>query len=559
MKKIMNVSDYIIKRVVDLGIDFIPIYQSGNALRLIDAAGKNKSIKTFVPLHEQTVGLSVEAYARFKGFGVGIVGAGPAATNLSTGVFSAFCDSIPCLFLTGQVGMYHSKRGKDVRQRGFQEVDVESHMKPIAKYTKLVDKPESIRYELDKAIYLAKSGRPGPVVLDIPYDVQWAEVDINELDSYKPPSSIFTPLSEIKNEIEIVINNFSNSKKPLIIIGGGLRISNQTNNLKKLLEKLQIPTVSTWAAADILDSDNQLYLGNGGRSGNRSAIYAIQESDYILCLGTRFTTKFIIDDKKFASKAKISCVDIDNGELNDGLVKIDQKINCDLGDFINEFNKNKFTYKCNENWSNKINGLKKNNFFIDETSISESGYVSPYKFYKALYEQLRPKSIVIPDGGMNLTWTYQCAVVKNDVRIISGLGASTMGYGISASIGAYMATGHHIICFTGDGGLQMNIQELQSIAFNKLPIKIFVINNEVLGNTKFPAMKMFNRSTGNDEKGGYGYPDFCKVAEAFGIKSFLIDHEDKISLIDKILDINEPVLINVKIHPEQFMLDTPLE
>ena len=563
----MNVSEFIIKEIENTGVDFIPIYQSGNALKLIDEAGKSNKITTVVPYHEQAVSMAVEAYARFKGFGVGIVGAGPAASNLATGVMAAYCDSIPCLFITGQVGMYHSMRGKAVRQRGFQELDVEGLMKPITKYSKLVDKAEDIKYELRKAIYIAKSGRPGPVLLDIPFNVQQTDIDPDELRDFQEPAP--EPLvsdQQLSKHCQLVYEELSHAKRPVIMLGGGIRISGQATNIQELVKNLQIPVVTTWAAADIFGHDNPLYLGNVGRGGNRSAIYAIQECDFLLGLGTRFTTKAIIDDRIFASKAKITAVDIDLGELSDGLVNIEHQINCDLAQFVPAllgFSEEVSYRGVTKEWREYHEHLRTTEYIIDESREVDGDqytYLSPYVFMRSLFEELSDNAIVIPDAGMNLTWTYQGSRVRPGQRIVAALGASPMGYAVPAAVGAYYANkDSEIICIVGDGGFQMNIQELETVRFNDIPIKIFVMNNESLGNTRFPAISMFGRSTGNDAAGGYGCPDFVEVANAYGLEAHVLDrNSDLIPSLRSILDSTDPCLIDVKIDPEQFMLDTPL-
>ena len=564
----IKTSDYIFKEIAKHKVDFVPIYQSGNALHLIDAVGGNPDIQEFVNYHEQASGLAAEAYGRFKKLGVCLVGSGPAATNLSTAIMSSYCDSIPCLFITGQVGMFHNKKNRRVRQRGFQEVDVVEHMKPITKYAKLVDKPEDIRFELEKAIHIAISGRPGPVVLDVPFNVQVNEIDPSLLKSFQPEA--IENNEEFENEsYKLIIDLIKMAKNPVLLIGGGIRGCEDTELTLSLFKKLNLPIATTWAATDLLYFDHPLNLGNIGRSGNRSAIYAVQNSDLILSLGCRFTTKVIINEKEFAKNAKIIGVDIDEGELEDGLIKIDTKINMNLNRFIpglNTFMKlNKIEKLDLKNeWNESVKRLKADHYLIDESinknDKNDYNYVSPYYFINKLFEVAGNDAIVIPDAGMNITWTYQANRLKKGQRLFTGAGASPMGYALPAAIGAYYATkSNQVIVIAGDGGFQMNIQELQAIAFHDLPIKIFIMNNETLGNTNFPATKMFGRSIGNDNKHGYGWPDFAEVAKSYKIKSTKFDSSTNIeSELEKILSSKSSTLVDVKIDPEQFMLDTPI-
>ena len=558
----IKVADYIFSEVQKLNVDFVPIYQSGNALHLINAVGENKKIKAFVNYHEQANGLAAEAYGRFKKLGVCCSGSGPAATNLSTAIMSAYCDSIPTFFVTGQVGMFHNKKNRKIRQRGFQEVDVKSHMQPITKYSVLVDKVENIRFELEKCLYLAMSGRPGPVVMDVPYNVQVAQVDPKKLKGFTQPKSKKQNFDQI---FKYVLKEIKNSSKPMILLGGGAQSLKNNDLMLKFLSKLNLPVVTTWLATDMLYYNYPLNLGNLGRSGNRSAVYSVQESDLLLSFGSRLTTKVITNEKTFAKNAKVISFDIDKAELKEGLIKFHKGFEVNLKDFIPDFykylNSTKYAYTYKKEWEIKISELKKNHYAIDETYKSKnSKYVSPYKFMNNLFDVSSKNAIFIPDAGMNITWTYQGNKLKKGQKIFTGLGASPMGYALPASIGAYYATkSNQVVVLAGDGGFQMNIQELQALAFHNLPIKVFILNNESLGNTRFPAQKLFGNSTGNDIKGGYSWPDFVKVAKAYNISAMTFDNKKNFKTqLKKIMNYKKPILVDVRIDPLQFMLDTPI-
>lgn len=558
----IKVADYIFSEVQKLNVDFVPIYQSGNALHLINAVGENKKIKAFVNYHEQANGLAAEAYGRFKKLGVCCSGSGPAATNLSTAIMSAYCDSIPTFFVTGQVGMFHNKKNRKIRQRGFQEVDVKSHMQPITKYSVLVDKVENIRFELEKCLYLAMSGRPGPVVMDVPYNVQIAQVDPKKLKGFTQPKTKKQNFDQI---FKYVLKEIKNSSKPMILLGGGAQSLKNNDLMLKFLSKLNLPVVTTWLATDMLYYNYPLNLGNLGRSGNRSAVYSVQESDLLLSFGSRLTTKVITNEKTFAKNAKVISFDIDKAELKEGLIKFHKGFEVNLKDFIPNFykylNSTKYSYTYKKEWEIKISELKKNHYAIDETYKSKnSKYVSPYKFMNKLFDVSSKNAIFIPDAGMNITWTYQGNKLKKGQKIFTGLGASPMGYALPASIGAYYATkSNQVVVLAGDGGFQMNIQELQALAFHNLPIKVFILNNESLGNTRFPAQKLFGNSTGNDIKGGYSWPDFVKVAKAYNISAMTFDNKKNFKTqLKKIMNYKKPILVDVRIDPLQFMLDTPI-
>ena len=561
MKKI-KVSDYIFSEVQKLKVDFVPIYPSGNALHLINSVVQNKKIKAFVNYHEQANGLAAEAYGRFKKLGVCCVGAGPAATNLSSAIMSAYCDSIPTFFITGQVGMFHNKKNRKVRQRGFQEVDVKNHMEPITKYSVLVDKLENIRYELEKCLYIAVSGRPGPVVMDVPYNVQISYIDPKKLKKFTKPKLKKQNFNEV---FKYLSREIKKSSKPMVLLGGGIQSLKDNDLIIKFLNKLNLPVVTTWAATDILYYKYPLNLGNIGSSGNKSAVDAVQECDLLLSFGCRFTTKCITNEKTFAKKAKIIGFDIDKGELKEGLVKIDKGFNLDLKDFIPNFykhlNLSKYKYVYKKEWSNKISNLRSNYYNIDETIKSKNPkYISPYKFLNNLFEVSSNKAIFIPDAGLNITWTYQANKLKKGQKIFTGSGASPMGYALPASIGTYYATkSKQVVCIAGDGGFQMNIQELQAIAFHNLPIKIFIFNNESLGQTRFPSQNMFGNSAGSDVSSGYSWPDFVKVAKAYNIKAINFDNKKNFkNQLKKIMNFKKPILVDVRIDPLQFRLECPI-
>ena len=437
-------------------------------------------------------------------------------------------------------------------------------MRPITKYSVLVTKLENIRYELEKCLYLSKEGRPGPTVIDIPFNIQVAEINPNKLKKFIPPKKI-----DNSRKYELIskslISEIRKSKKPLIIIGGGVQNLKNNNLILRLLNKLNIPVVTTWQSADVLYYDYPLNLGSAGRSGNRSAIYAIQDCDLLLSFGCRFTTKVHINEKTFASNAKIIGFDIDKYEISQGLIKFNKGYEVDLKEFLpfleKFISKMNFKNELENNWSYRINFLKKKHYVIDETiKTKNKNYISPYKFINELFNLAKKDAIFIPDAGMNITWTYQANRIKKGQRVFTGCGASPMGYALPAAIGAYYATRNkEIIVIAGDGGFQMNIQELQAIAFNKLPIKIIILNNESLGNTRFPAQRLFGNSAGNDKKGGYSWPDFTKIAKAYDIDAINIKNSKNLKLqIKKILDSKKSILANVRIDPKQFMLDTPI-
>jgi acetolactate synthase-1/2/3 large subunit len=412
---------------------------------------------------------------------------------LATGIACAYYDSTPCLFITGQVGMFHSKANRAVRQRGFQETDVVSMMKPITKYAVLLDRAEDARYVFEKALYLAKSGRPGPVLIDVPYNVQRAMIDPEKLRTFIPEEDSSGSILINEGVIHNIFNDLEEKERPIILIGGGVHISNQAEKVRELVSKLQIPVVATWPAVDIFEIENPMYIGNIGRAGNKSANRAIRSSDLVIALGTRFATKAIIDEKNFAKDAKIIAIDIDSGELNDGLIVPQVKICCDLKELLPRLLK----MADEVNLPPKVEWLKsvaktKAQHLKNNTTPPGTVYVDPYEFTEKLSKVLDSNTIIVGDTGTNLCWFTQAYQAKFGQRFISSWGNSPMGYALPASIGAYLAKRDAtIVSISGDGGVQMNIQEFQTIALHKLPIKIFILNNNCYANVKFPAIEQF--------------------------------------------------------------------
>ena len=498
--KEISVASYLVSLIEDLNIDFVPVLQGGAIMKMIDEVGESKKLNYIVPNHEQALAMMVDGYARIKGFGVGMVTSGPGAVNLATGIACSYYDSIPCLYITGQVGMFHVKGERKVRQRGFQETDVVSVLKPITKFSELLTNAEDVKYVFEKAVHLATTGRPGPVVIDLPYNVQRQMINPEKLHGYLAPNIDYISGKNLINIVKDVVKELHRAKKPIILVGGGVRVSNMQDKILSFLQKTGFPVVSTWGAADIFSDDIEMYIGNVGKSGSPSCVESVQECDLLLCLGSRFTPKIIINEKKFAEQAKVIAVDIDLAELEEGITTPDVKINADLKEFIpmliEHIGDNSFV---TTDWKNQVLHFKNQNFL--PTAQNKSGsFVDPFKFVRKLFQEAPDNAIFITDAGANLTWVMQGYKIKKGQRLISAWGNSPMGYSFPASIGAYFADkSRPVIALTGDGGLQMNIQELQTVVGNNVNLKLFIFNNRCFGNIVMGARREFNgRVHGND-------------------------------------------------------------
>ena len=573
----ITVANYLVSRIEELGIKIIPVLQGGVIMKMIDEVGESKVLSYIVPNHEQALAMMVDSYARINGYGVGFTTSGPGAVNLATGIACAYYDSVPCLFITGQVGMFHSTGERNVRQRGFQETDIVSVLSPITKYAVLLEKAEDARYIFEKAVYISKSGRPGPVVIDLPYNVQRTLVIPEQLRGYDPVAESLVSqedehliLSNAGNTLpkelpissndtiasaKLIIDKISKAKKPLLLVGGGVRISGKEKDAYRFVEKSGIPVVTTWTSADIFPRDFHLYFGNVGKSGDYVAVSAVQDCDLLVCLGSRFTPKVILNEKRFAEKAEIIAVDIDCAELNEAIIDPNIKIVADLKsllpDLVDAIN---YNLLISEEWIRKLTKMKVELAFTPELSDKVGKYVNPFKFAEKLFQAMETDAILFADAGANLTWVMQGYKLKRGQRLISAWGNSPMGYALPAAIGAKLAApNQQIVATIGDGGFQMNIQELQTMFGNKIDIKLFILNNRCYGNIKMGARREFNsRVHGNDSNSGYTAPNFVKVAQAYGLQTETIDNDAEVDQkLSKILATKGALIVDVNIDPEQ--------
>lgn len=555
----MKLSDYVISFLEGQGVKHVFLITGGCAVHMVDSIAKNPNIDYVCCQHEQACAMAADAYSRITGnLGAVITTSGPGATNLVTGTCCSYFDSIPVLCLTGQVPRSQLKTGYDVRQLGFQETDVVSMFNTITKYSALVDNPQMIRYELERAVYLARSGRPGPVLLDIPDDVQRAEINPDELESFVPKEE--AELSKLNLDVNNVIELIKEAKRPIFILGGGIKLAKAQNKAIEFVEKLRFPVVLTWAAMDMLPHNHPQVVGGFGVSSVRWGNFAVQNSDLILAIGTRLDTHEAGDNlSTFARKAKKIVIDIDRGELDkykERGMNVDIIINSDAKDFFGEIN-NKLdgisTQDITE-WTEKIKGWKNKYPICPPEYFEQKEKVNPYVFMDCLSEASSEGDIIITDAGATLTWTMQGYKVKKNQRLFSAFNHSPMGYALPASIGASFANSNNtVICITGDGGMQINIQELATIVRHKLPIKIFLIDNRgyaIIRQTQDTWLD--SRYEASSLEGGLALPDFAKIAKSYGIRTETIrNHEELRAKIRKTLDSSEAVLCNVELRPTE--------
>ena len=558
----MNVSDYTAKFLADKKIKHVFGITGGTIVYLFDSLARTPNIEYICTHHEQAAAIAADAYARVSGnMGVAITTSGPGATNLLTGVCCAYFDSIPALFITGQVSSSLLRKDDGVRQSGFQETDVPKIYSSVTKYVSIIDKAEKIRYELEKAVCIAKHKRPGPVMLDLPEDIQLKNVDSEKLEGYTiPHSERKKGLEQIADQTMQLIDS---AKKPVVIIGAGARLRGLEREIVSFVEKLSIPVALTWGALDILPYNHPLSVRDFGITAGRTGNYAVQNADLILALGTRLDTHQIGNNpSSFAPEAKKIIVDIDEKELakhsERGMKGIELLVNADLGEFLDLVSEKLGSVKKDiGEWRNHLDNLKKEYPSCPASCYSSKKEINPYAFIDTLSEQAEEGDIIIPEAGCNVTWSMQSWKVKPGQRVFSSFNHSPMGYGLPASIGASFASNKgRVIAIVGDGGLMMNEHEMATISHHNLPVKIFVLNNQGYGMIKqTQKARVWERYEACSKK-HFHLPEPIELARAHGIKqSERIDsHSELRQKIKKVLAYREPVLCDVRIHPDSIIL-----
>jgi acetolactate synthase-1/2/3 large subunit len=557
----MTVAEFILKFLISKNVNNVFLITGGAISFVVDEFSRNKKIKYTCVAHEQAAAMMADAYSRVgKGFAATMVTSGPGAQNLITGIACSWFDSVPVIHISGQVNSFElsstNKTTKKVRQVGFQETDIVSIVKPITKFAYQLKNPNEIKYALEKAFYLSNQGRPGPVLLDIPMDFQRAQINLKKIKSFRAPINRFN--HKIVNKIFKIKDLLDKSKRPILILGGGIRMSRSMNELEKFLKKIDLPIVTTWSGLDTIDYKNKNYVGCIGVYGSRAANFAIQNSDLVINLGSRLDTRVTGGKPEtFARLAKIVSVDIDRYELNKkrGL-NIYLKINEDLKKFLSIFNSNlnKFKFSASSNWKSVCQQWKLKYPNVQSSYYKQQNYTNPYCFIERLSEKLNKKDIILTDDGGHLTWTIQAFKVKKGQRIFSAFGNSPMGYAFPAAIGASFAKKKkRIICIDGDGSIQINIQELQTMVANNLPIKLFIINNDGYGIIKqFQELYLNKRYEASISSKGVTNPNFKKISNAYGINYSEIKNNKTIDkVLNKILNSKKPEFVNVIIDPNQ--------
>ena len=553
----MRVADFIFKTLADTGVQDVFMISGGGAMFLNDALGQEKRIRTVCTHHEQGAAIAAEGYARTTGkLAVASVTTGPGGTNAITGVIGGWLDSIPILFISGQVKFatcLASRPGLPLRQLGDQEINIVDIVRPITKYAVMVTDPKQIRYELEKAMHIAMTGRKGPVWLDIPINIQSAEINENELVGYVPePEENEIP----ETQIHSVFRKFLSAKSPVLVAGHGIRLADATGILDQLIERLNIPVLTTFEGFDMIPTDSPCFAGRIGTIGSRAGNIVLQNADFVLCVGTRNNIRQVsYNYENFAKHAEtVAVVDIDPAELQKNTIRITDPICCDAGIFLKEFLALSGSSPLPDfsDWLKWSIERERKYSVLPEEKSGESG-INPYHFTRILTEKLPEKAIVSCTNATPSLALFQSGLVKKGQIMYCNSGCAAMGFGLPASLGGAVAAknGELTICLEGDGSLMMNMQELQTIRHHNLNVKLFLYNNNEYCSIRQTQDNFFEgRHSGCDNGSGVTFPDWQILASAFQWKFETIrsvkEAEEK---LDKILSTEGPVFVDVKLTP----------
>lgn len=524
----IKLANYVADFLAEHQLQQVFMLTGGGAMHLNDALGKHPKLKIEFAHHEQTCAMAADSYGRLTNNPAVVnVTTGPGGVNALNGVFGAWTDSIPMVVISGQVRYDTTIEGVHMpalRQMGDQECDIVRMVKGITKYAVMVTNPEDIRYHLEKALYLATHGRPGPVWVDIPMNVQGAIIDEEKLRSFDPSKDAdYQSVPELsKALVQQVLEKLQAAERPVIFVGAGLRLSKAYNQFFNLLEYLKIPVVTGWNAHDILPNQHPNYAGRPGSIGDRAGNFTVQNADVLLVLGSRLNIRQISYNwKSFARSAYKIMLDIDAEELKKPTLNIDLPIHGNVAQFIDlalQICQKEKIQIDKSSWLTWCQARVAKYPVVEENYWQNKDSVNPYCFMQALSKQLPEGQIIVSGDGTACVTSFQAFEIKKGTRLYTNSGSASMGFDLPAAIGAYAGVKQKIVCLAGDGSIMQNIQELAAIAFKNYPIKIFLLNNQGYHSIRQTQQNFFGVPlVGVGEDSGLGFPDFAKLAAGFDI------------------------------------------
>jgi len=546
----IKVSDYIINFFESKNIDTAFTVSGGGCIHLIDSLRKSEKINTYCVHHEQSALMASEGYTRETGrLSLNIVTTGPGGTNAITGLLGMWLDSIPGIIISGQVPSSQLSKGTGCRQIGDQEFDIIKTVESCTKYCSIITDPTQLSYELEKAYSIATTGRPGPVWIDVPLDIQGSFIEVANQDL-----EVFDTNYEIDNqEVNEFTKLLSEAKKPLMIVGNGIRLADSYDLLNECLNKINIPVVTgPHSGVDAVDNSYKYYSGRIGILGQITSNQIVQEADLLIIIGSRCPVKMTgYNIKEFSPNSKKIIIDIDEHEISKHKFKIDLKINKDLKSFLQKLLKIEFNLSIDE-WQSYVLETRSKQIYYYPKHINLENYMSMYYFTYVMKDLLSDQSIITSNGTAHVVPLQMYRLNKNQ-RLFTNVGCASMGYGLPAAIGACIGRKKQVLCFEGDGSIMMNLQELQTAKHHDLPIVIFIINNDGYLSIKmtqesFFEGKMFASGSAN----GVTLPNYEKIAQAFDIKYFSIKNNQEIETkLKEVIDLNKLCIVELFCHPNE--------
>ncbi len=557
----MRLADYVIEFFENQGVGHIFTVSGGGAIFLCDALGQARKMKYVACHHEQAAAMATEAYARVrKHIGVTLVTTGPGGTNAVTGVAGSWLDHVPHVVISGQVFLAQTiKNHPGLRTKGVQEIDIVNVVKSITKYAHMIENAQEVRYHLEKAVYLATHGRPGPVWLDFPADIQNTKIDPGALKGFDPAEYKVEIDLKLKEKVSQVVELLKTSRRPLVHVGQGVRLAGAEQEFLNFVEENNLPFVTARNINDLVDWDHDLYVGRPGTFAQRAANFAVQTADVYLAIGTRLSlSQTGYNAKDYARNAKIIMVDIDRAELEKDTVRLHLKIQADAKSFLEELKRQlsgdepktqNFTL-----WRSKCREWKKKYPVVLPEYRQQKGSINSYHFIDVLSDVLTSSDVVVTDMGFAFQNTHQAWRTKKGQRVFTNCGLASMGWGLPAAVGACFGNGmKRTICIAGEGGFLMTVQEMATIMHHRLPIKIFILNNGgYLTIKQTQEMGFEGRLMGSTKESGLSFPDMLQLAEAFGFKSVRLNsHERLKEALLSVVNSDGPALCEIMMDPNQ--------
>lgn len=552
MSTLVKLSDYVMDFLVARGVRHVFMLPGGGAMHLDDSLGRCAALDYTVFMHEQALAIAAEAFGQYTNVpGVGLVTSGPGSTNAITGVAAAYLDSTPCVFISGQAKRPDLKMDSGVRQMGSQEVDIVAMVSPVTKYAVTVMEPDQIRYHLEKAWHEATSGRMGPVWIDIPLDVQAAQVEESRLAGFSPAPAAADP-SRLDRVVAETVTLLNGAERPAILAGNGVKLAGSEELLHRFAETNGIPMLLTWKAIDCLDHQHPLNFGSPGIMGCRAANFIVQNCDLLLILGSRLEPSVTaFDAAGFGRNARRVMVDVDEAEIRK-IGRLDVPVVADAGEFLRALcaRQSEVVARDREPWLTYCRRLRERYPVVLEEYRSEDD-INLYVFTDMLFEQLADDDVITPESsGAAGEVTYQAMRVKKGQKIKNAAGLGAMGFGLPYAIGACIASeGRRTVLINGDGAFQLNIQELETVVRLQLPIKMFILDNDGYGSIMATQRNMFDGCyVGSSPDSGLTLPDLCAIAGAYGIRcDEAVSHRELVDAIARTLEGDDPVLCRVRV------------